>query len=126
MLLIKDYVDMIRLYLSDIINDHKTQGQWKIQLTMTINFISSNHSDETRTMHIKSDNTEIIIGNKTDEIIEELSESLLLIYQEGLEGKMKGSEFMLDNVDLSCYKLNKINLNCGDHMNRYVAIFLNF
>ena len=126
MLLIKDYVDMIRLYLSDIINDHKTQGQWKIQLTMTINFISSNHSDETRTMHIKSDNTEIIIGNKTDEIIEELSESLLLIYQEGLEGKMKGSEFMLDNVDLSCYKLNKINLNCGDHMNRYVPIFLNF
>ena len=66
MLLIKDYVDMIRLYLSDIINDHKTQGQWKIQLTMTINFISSNHSDETRTMHIKSDSTEIIIGNKTD------------------------------------------------------------
>ena len=126
MLLIKDYVDMIRLYLSDIINDHKTQGQWKIQLTMTINFISSNHSDETRTMHIKSDNTEIIIGNKTDEIIEELSESLLLIYQEGLEGKMKGSEFMLDNVDLSCYKLNKINLNCGDHMNPYVPIFLNF
>ena len=68
---------MIRLYLSDIINDHKTQGQWKIRLTMTINFITSNHSDETRTMHTKSDNTEIIIANKTDEIIEELFQSLL-------------------------------------------------
>ena len=37
---------MIRPYLRDIINDHKTQGEWKIQLTMVINFISSKGSDE--------------------------------------------------------------------------------
>ena len=29
-LLIKEYLYMIRPYLSDIINDHKTQGEWKI------------------------------------------------------------------------------------------------
>ena len=29
---------MIRLYLSDMINDHKTRREWKIQLTMSINF----------------------------------------------------------------------------------------
>ena len=29
---------MIRHYLSHTKNDHKTQGKWKIQLTMTINF----------------------------------------------------------------------------------------
>ena len=51
--LIKEYLDMIRPYLSDIINDHKTQGKWKINLTMAINFISSKDSDETRTMHKK-------------------------------------------------------------------------
>ena len=27
---IYDYLDMVRQYLSDIINDHKTQGEWKI------------------------------------------------------------------------------------------------
>ena len=72
-----EYLDMIRSYLSDIINDHKTQGEWKIHLgntiteyktqgewkihlTMAINFISSKDSYETRIMHAKSDNVEIM------------------------------------------------------------------
>ena len=46
-----------------MINYHKTQGEWKIHLTMTINFSSSKDSNETRTMHIKSDNIETIIDN---------------------------------------------------------------
>ena len=109
---IKEYLDMIRPYLSNIINDHKThgewrihsgntiikhktQGEWKIHLKMSINsinFISSkSDSDETRTMHTKSDNIEIMMGSKTDEIIEELFKSLLKRYQEGLEESMKES-----------------------------------
>ena len=55
---------MIRQYLSDIMNDHKTQGEWKIELTMDINFISSKDSNETPTLHTKSDNIEITIGNE--------------------------------------------------------------
>ena len=47
---------MIRPYLSNIIKDHKTQGEWKIHLIIAINFISSKDSNETRTMHTKSDN----------------------------------------------------------------------
>ena len=35
----------IKRYLSDIINDHKIQGEWKIRLTMEINFISSKDSN---------------------------------------------------------------------------------
>ena len=27
---IKEYTDVIRLYLCDLINNHKTQGRWKI------------------------------------------------------------------------------------------------
>ena len=77
---IKEYLDMILPYLSDIINDHKTQGEWKIQLIIAINFISSKDSNETRTMHTKSDNIEIVIGNEMDEIIEELFKSLLQRY----------------------------------------------
>ena len=68
---IKEYLDMIRLYLSGTKNDHKTQGEWKIYLTRPIKFISFKNSDETRIMHSKSHNIEIMIGNKIDEHIEE-------------------------------------------------------
>ena len=43
------------------------------------NFISSKDSDEIRTMHTKSNNIEIMIGNERDKIIEELFESLAKI-----------------------------------------------
>ena len=45
-LFINDYLDIIRKYLSDIINDYKTQGESKIQLTVEINFICSKDSNE--------------------------------------------------------------------------------
>ena len=63
---------MIRPYLSDMINDHKTRGKWKILLAMQISFISSKDSEETLTLHTKNHNIEIMIGNETDEIIEKL------------------------------------------------------
>ena len=50
---------------------------------MSINFVSSKDSDETRTMYTKSDNIEIMMGSEADEIIEELFKSLLRRYQEG-------------------------------------------
>ena len=121
---------MVKPYLRDIIIDHKfrgewkvysgnevigykTQGEWKIQSTMIINFISFKDSDEIRTMHTKSNNIEIMMGNETDEIIEELFESLLQKCQEKLEEKMRGSEFVFDSVDLLHYNLHKISLNRG-------------
>ena len=62
---------MIRPYLSDIINAHKIQGEWKIQITITINFITSKKDfDETCTMRTKGNNVEIMMGSKIDEIIE--------------------------------------------------------
>ena len=73
----KEYLDIIRPYLSDMINDHKTQSEWKIQLTMQTNFISSKDSEDTRTMHTKSSNIEIMMSNQTDEIIEKYFDSLL-------------------------------------------------
>ena len=59
---------MIKEYLKDITNDHKSQGKWKIQLTMEINFISSKDSNETRTMHTTSDKIEILIGKQIRQI----------------------------------------------------------
>ena len=56
--------------MSDKINGHRTQGVWKIQSTIAFYFISSKDSDETRIMHTKRNNIEIMMGSETDEIIE--------------------------------------------------------
>ena len=46
---------------------------------------------EIRTMDSKSKNIEIMMGNETDHIIEELFEPFLQTYQRGLQEKMEGS-----------------------------------
>ena len=95
-----------------MINGHKNQSEWKIQLTAEINFISSKPgSDETRIMHTRSANMEIMIGSDTNEVIEELFKFLLQRYQENLEKKMNGSEFVFDGINALYYDLNKISLN---------------
>ena len=102
-----------RIYSGNTITEHKTQSEWKIQLTMAINFISLKDSDETRTMHAKSNNTEIMMGNDTNEIIEELFKFFFQKYQKGLEESMRGSEFIFDSVDVLHYNLNKVSLSRG-------------
>ena len=119
---------MIKPYLSDLINKHKTHGsvihnsgnkswiektssEWKIQLTMAINFVSSKDSDETRTIHTKSNNVEIMVGSETNKIIMDLFVSFLQKYQEGLEESMRGSEFVYDSVDVFYYNLTKVSLS---------------
>ena len=102
---------MIRPYLSDMTIDYKTQGEWKLQLTMSINFIFSIDSDETRNLRTKSNNIEIMMGNETDEIIDELFESFLQNYQKDLEESMRKSEFNFDSVDLWYYHLQKSSLS---------------
>ena len=82
------------------------------QLTAETNLISLKpDSDETRIMHTKSDNKEIMIGSETNEVIKELFKSFLQRYQEGLQEKMKGSEFEFDGVNLLHYDFNKISVN---------------
>ena len=91
---LKEYIDIIRPYLCDMINDHETQSEWKIQLTMQTNFISSKDSEETCTMLTKSSNIEIVMSNETDEIIKKYFDSLLQKYQDGLEDLIRGSELI--------------------------------
>ena len=64
-------------------------------------------------MRPKIDNIEILIYVKTDEVIKELNESLLPIYQTGLEESMKGSDFIFNCVNLLHYKFHKTSLNRG-------------
>ena len=88
-LTLKDYLALIEQYLRELINYYKNKGEWKLQLTVEINLISLKpDSDETRVMHTKSNNEEIMNGSDTDEIIEGLFESLLQKYEENLQEKM--------------------------------------
>ena len=120
---------MIMPYLRDMINNHKASiklkdpagiiiedylfGEWKIQLTMQINFISSLDPGEIRTTDSKSDNVEITMGNETDDIIKELFESFLEKQQKKLEEKMKDSKFFFESVGLLYYSLHKTTLRRG-------------
>ena len=108
-----EYLNIIRPYLREMMDNHKARGKWKIHLTMKINFVSVLDSTQFHEMHTKSNNIEIMIGNETNVIITELFNSLFKKYQEGLETKMKGSSFTFYSVDLLYYHLHKVNLNRG-------------
>ena len=80
---VEEYINKIRLYLKNIINNLKKSDTWKIQVTITINFISSKYdNDKERVMHWKGDNIEITVNDEADEVIKELFESLKKRYQE--------------------------------------------
>ena len=111
-LTVKEYLGLIEPYLANMIIDCKSKGEWKIQLTAEINFTSLKpDSDETRIMHKKSDITEIMVGSDTNEVIKELFKSFLQRYQEGLQEKMRGSEFKFDGIHLLYYDFNEISLS---------------
>ena len=60
-------------------------------------------------MHSKSDNVELIITNKADEVIKQLFQSLLSRYQIRLGTSMRSSDLIFDCVHLLFYKCHKIN-----------------
>ena len=89
---------MIRPYLRDLINNHKTpmktdkvinnesqSGEWKIQLVILNRHISSKDFEETRSIYSASNNIEIFMGSDTDEIIDKLFDTILQRFQEAKE-----------------------------------------
>ena len=95
-----EYLDLIKPYLEDLINEKKTKGEWKLQLTAKICFVSLKpDSDETRLMYTRSDPEEFMNGSETEEIIESLYRSLLQKYNDNLQEKMKGSDFVFNGIN---------------------------
>ena len=85
---------MIRPYLRDLINNHKTPmkllnkvidetklGEWKIQLIMLKNCISSKDFEETCFIYSASISIEIVMGSDTNNINDELFRTLLERFQ---------------------------------------------
>ena len=104
------YFQNIKLYLRNLIYYYMQKGEWKIQLSMQISFISLTN-EESDTMHSKSDNIEIMRGRSTDDIINMLIESFTQRYQEGLETRMRGSSYVFNHVKLLEYHFHKISLS---------------
>ena len=109
-LYITDYLDIIKPFLKEMINNDKARGEWEIQLTMQINFISSLDTGEIHTMYSKSINVKIMKGYETDDIINEIFEPFFKKYHEGLETKMRGSDFVFESVDSLKYHLHRISM----------------
>ena len=106
-LTLKEYLSLIEKYLRELIEEYKLKGEWKVQLTIEVNFILLKPgSDENRIMHTRSDNVEIMSGDDNDDIIEQLFESLLKKYEENLRNKMRGSEFEFAGVNFLYYDFN--------------------
>ena len=114
-LTLKEYLNLIEKYLKELIEEYKLKGEWKVQLTIEVSFISLKPgSDETRIMYTRSDDVEIMFGdNNNNDIIEPLFESLLQKYEEHLQNKMRGSEFEFDDVNFLYYDFNKTSINRG-------------
>ena len=111
-LTLKEYLDLAEKYLKELIEEYKRKEEWKVQLTIEVNFISLKPgSDETRIMYTRSDNVEIMFGDDNDDIIEQLFESLLQKYEENLQNKMRGSEFEFDGVNFLYYDFNQTSVN---------------
>ena len=113
---VKQYLYKIVPYLSDLINNNKAKSEskeWKIQITMQANFISSKDTGEICTIYVQSDSKGIRLGNEKDDIIKELLEYFLNNYQEEEILLRKGSDFVFESVDLLSYIFHKTSLKRG-------------
>ena len=64
----------LKVHSRDKVTNYESQfGEWKIQLTMQINFISSKNSEEIRTMSTKSNNIEIMMDSETEILLKNFS-----------------------------------------------------
>ena len=108
------YLELIKPYLYDLINVYKAKGEWKLQLSAEISFVLQKpDSNEIHIMYTRSTPEEIIIGCETEEVAEKLIMQLLQKYQDNLQNKMKGSDFIFNGINYLYYDLNRITISKG-------------
>ena len=95
----KKYLKMIRPYLKDLINDHipvmeldhekddsdTERGEWKVQLVMQNNYISTKDFEDTLTIYSASKPVEVFVGTNTNVAIDRLFDILLQRLQQATE-----------------------------------------
>ena len=97
----EEYLDIIRPYFRDLINNHKPtpklnnvnnannandndnkHGEWKIQLVMQNNCISVKNFEDTHTIYSARKPVEIFTGSYTKDVIDRLFDTTLERFQE--------------------------------------------
>ena len=116
---------MIKPYLKDLINDHipvmelgkeednsdTVRGEWKVQLVMQNNCISTKDFEETRTIYSASKSVEVLMGSHTDDVIDRLFDTTLQKFQQAIEiSNERGGEFTHESVVLLYYYFQKIDI----------------
>ena len=95
----EEYLDLIRPYLRDLMNNHKPtekinnnannsdteRGEWKIQIIMQNNCISTRNFEDTRTIYSASKPVETFMGSDTNEAIGKLFYTLLQRFQQAIK-----------------------------------------
>ena len=84
---IDKYFDIIKPYLKDLIEDYQAKGNWKMQLSTRMIFVSFTDANETHEMHTKRDNITIMSDIETENVRNELFNKFNKRYQKGLETK---------------------------------------
>ena len=139
----KEYLNMIKPYLRDLINEHiptmelnnnnnntdnnndnnnntdnynnNNRAEWKIQLTMQNSCISTRNFEETRTIFTKSEPVEIFMGVNTNDVIDRLFNRLLQRFQHAQETSYyRESESIPDNVEL-LYHFQRVDIKEPNH-----------
>ena len=64
-------------------------------------------------MYRRSTPEEFMIGSETEEVAEKLFMSILQKYQDNLQNKMKGSDFIFNGINYLYYDLNRITISKG-------------
>ena len=122
---------MIRLYLRDLINEHKPtaelnntnnsnnekndRAEWKTQLAMQNNFISDKNFEDTRTVYSASKPVEIFMGSDTKNGIDSLFNAILEKNQKAIEtSNERGSGFCHESVALLYYCFQRIGIKRGE------------
>ena len=119
----KEYLDMIRPYLRDLINDHKPTSELtnrainndserrelKIQILMQNNCVPNKDFEETPTIYSASKPVEILMRSDTNDTIDSLFDTLLQRFQQAIEtSNERGSKFTHESVALMYYYIQKI------------------
>ena len=105
---------MIIPYLAELINERKNDNnEYKIQLSMGVNFMCITDKEKTRTFYVKSDNKEIRLGNGTSNIINELVNHFYLTMKKNEQILRNGSDYTFENVEILAIHFHNIKLKRG-------------
>ena len=90
----------------------KENANYNYQLKFLF-FSQKPDSDETRVMYTRSICEEFMICSETEEVTEKRIMSILQKYQDNLQNKMKGSDFIFNGVDYLFYDFHRITVSKG-------------